>query len=85
MIMKTAIIHLLILLLLLSPLSSQADSYDPGNYSHYSWKTKISETTLPRYDEQQVMALADSALHAGDEAVWVAGYDKDPLIIIKGQ
>ena len=52
------------------------------HYSHYSWKTAISEVTLPEYNAQQVQALADSALQAGDEAVWVAGADKDPLIII---
>ena len=55
------------------------------HYSHYSWKTAISETTLPHYDEQQVRALADSALQAGNEAVWIAGYDKEQLIIITGQ
>jgi hypothetical protein len=52
------------------------------HYSHYAWKTAISEITLPQYDKEQVKALADSALQAGDEAVWIAGYDKEPLLII---
>lgn len=47
MIMKTAIIHLLILLLLLSSLSSQADSYDLGNYRPTVDTTKIDHTNLP--------------------------------------
>lgn len=52
------------------------------HYSHYAWKTSISEATLPEYDAQQIKALADSALQAGDEAVWVAGAGNDSLIII---
>lgn len=43
------------------------------HYSHYTWKTSISEISIPRYEEQQVRHLADSALLAGNEAVWVVG------------
>lgn len=52
------------------------------HYSHYTWKTAIREVTLPEYDEQQVKALAESALQSGDEAVWVAGAGNGSLIII---
>ena len=55
------------------------------HYSHYEWKTRINEVTLPKYDSQQVEALADSALQAGCEAVWVVGRDKENLEIISPQ
>lgn len=64
------------------PVDAFAWGLSVRHYSHYAWNTAITEVTLPQYDEQRVKALADSALQAGNEAVWVAGYDKDPLIVI---
>ena len=64
------------------PVDAFAWGLSVRHYSHYTWKTAISEAKLTHYDSQQVKALADSALLAGDEAVWVAGDDKEPLIII---
>lgn len=64
------------------PVDAFAWGLSVRHYSHYTWKTKITETTLPHYDEQQVKALADSALQAGNEAVWVVGNDKESLTII---
>ena len=67
------------------PVDAFAWGLSVRHYSHYEWKTAISEVTLPEYDAQHIKALADSALQAGDEAVWVAGYDKEQLIIITGK
>ena len=64
------------------PVDAFAWGLSVRHYSHYEWKTAISEVTLPEYNAQQVKALADSALQAGNEAVWVAGADRDSLIII---
>ena len=52
------------------------------HYSHYRWTTSISEIKLPDYDRQQVKALADSALHSGNDAVWVVGHRRDSLTIL---
>ena len=64
------------------PVDAFAWGLSVRHYSHYSWKTSITETTLPHYDQQQIQALADSALNNGCEAVWVVGHDKDQLTII---
>ena len=64
------------------PVDAFAWGLSVRHYSQYEWKTSISEVTLPKYEAKQVKALADSALQAGDEAVWVAGAEKDSLIII---
>ena len=52
------------------------------HYTGYTWKTAISEIHLPTYDQQQVEALADSALRSGNEAVWIVGHHKNSLTII---
>ena len=52
------------------------------HYTNYTWKTAISEIHLPTYYQQQVEALADSALRSGNEAVWIVGHRKDSLTII---
>lgn len=54
-------------------------------YTGYAWDTHISEATLPRYDVQRVRQLADSALIAGNEAVWVVGCDEKQLEIATNQ
>ena len=64
------------------PVDAFAWGLSVRHYSHYTWKTSVSEITLPEYNEQQVAAIADSALQAGNDAVWVAGYAKESLIII---
>ena len=53
------------------------------HYSHYEWKTQISTIALPIYDEQHIKSLADSALHNGNEAVWVVGHDGNKVKIIQ--
>ena len=52
------------------------------HYSRYEWNTRIDEVTLSHYDEQQVEAIADSSLRAGNEVVWVVGHRSDSLTII---
>ena len=64
------------------PVDAFAWGLSVRHYSHYTWKTAISEITLPQYNEQQVKALADSALQAGNEAVWVVGHDKKKVTVI---
>ena len=67
------------------PVDAFAWGLSVRHYSHYTWKTAITETTLLQYNEQQVKALADSALQAGNEAVWVVGHDKQKLTIITNE
>ena len=64
------------------PVDAFAWGLSVRHYSHYRWTTAISEIKLPAYDRQQVEALADSALHSGNEAVWVVGHRPDSLTII---
>ena len=52
------------------------------HYSHYSWKTVITEAKLTHYDALTAEALADSALQSGNEAVWIVGHKSDSLTII---
>lgn len=52
-------------------------------YSHYEWNTHIDVEVLSEYDPQKVEAIADSAFHAGNEAVWIVGRDKENLIILQ--
>ena len=49
------------------------------HFSHYTFKPTISELTLPSFDAARVEALADSALQAGCDAVWVAGHGRNLL------
>ncbi len=51
------------------------------HYSGYLWKTAISDTTFNHYDPALVKAVAVSALHAGNDAVWVVGHKADSLTI----
>ena len=46
------------------------------HYSHYEWKTRIDEITLPQYNEDEISALTDSALNSGSQAVWIVGGTK---------
>lgn len=55
------------------------------HYSHYTWKTTISEAILSQYNERQVTAIADSALSHGTDVVWVVGHNADSLTIITKQ
>lgn len=64
------------------PVDAFAWGLSVRHYTHYRWTTAISEIKLPAYDRQQVEALADSALHSGNEAVWVVGHRPDSLTII---
>jgi len=63
-----------------------ADAFGWGlsvhHHSGYSWKTAISEAKFDHYDPVLVKATADSALHAGNDAVWVVGHKPDSLTII---
>ena len=43
------------------------------HFSHYTFKPTISEVSLPVYNQQQTEQLADSALQAGNDVVWVVG------------
>ena len=52
------------------------------HYSHYTWKTAITDVSLPSFDRQRVQHMADSALHAGNDAVWLVGHDADKVTII---
>ena len=51
------------------------------HYSHYEWKTRIDEISLPQYNQKQVEALTDSALNSGSQAVWIVGGTKQPIDI----
>lgn len=66
-----------------------ADAFGWGlsvrHYTGYEWKTAISEAEFDHYDPQLVKAVADSALRAGCEAVWVVGHRPDSLSIITPQ
>lgn len=53
------------------------------HYSGYTWNPFICEATFDHYDPVQVKATADSALHAGCEAVWIAGHKADSVAVIK--
>ena len=64
------------------PVDAFAWGLSVHHYSHYAWKTSISEINLSQYDTQQVKSLADSALQAGSEAVWVVGNSNEPLIVL---
>lgn len=64
------------------PVDSFAWGLSVRHYSHYQWKTAITEATLPHYDQQQIEELADSALNSGCDAVWVVGHDHKRLTII---
>jgi hypothetical protein len=64
------------------PVDAFAWGLSVRHYSHYTWKTRIDETTLPQFDQQQIQTIADSALNSSCEAVWVVGCDKDNLIIM---
>lgn len=57
------------------PVDAFAWGLSVRHYSHYKWKTAIGETTLPAYDSKRIESLADSALAAGNEQVWVVGRD----------
>lgn len=52
------------------------------HYTGYAWKTAFTEAQFDHYDPGQVKAVADSALHAGCEAVWVVGHKGDSLQVI---
>jgi len=67
------------------PVDAFAWGLSVRHYTGYTWKTAISETTLPRYNQGQIETLADSALQAGNDAVWVVGHDKEKLTIITPQ
>lgn len=64
-----------------------ADAFGWGlavrHYTDYTWNTAISEATFHHYDPGQVKAVADSALRAGNEAVWVVGHKADSLTVIR--
>ena len=64
------------------PVDAFAWGLSVRHYSHYAWQTSISEINLSQYDAQQVKSLADSALQAGSEAVWVVGNSNEPLIVL---
>ena len=64
------------------PVDAFAWGLSVRHYSHYAWKTSVSEINLSQYDAQQVKSLADSALQAGSEAVWVVGNSNEPLIVL---
>ena len=63
-----------------------ADAFGWGlsvsHYTGYTWKTAISEAKFDHYDPAEVKAVADSALHAGCNAVWVVGHKADSLQVI---
>ena len=65
------------------PVDAFAWGLSVRHYSHYVWKPTITETTLPHYDEQQIEILADSALHSGNEAVWIVGHSREKVDVIK--
>ena len=52
------------------------------HYTGYTWKTAICEEKFDHYDPVQVKAIADSALHAGYDAVWAVGHKADSLQVI---
>jgi len=53
------------------------------HFSHYTFKPAIDEVALPRYDAARVEALADSALHAGRDAVWIVGHGNSLELVLK--
>ena len=63
-----------------------ADAFGWGlsvrHYTGYAWKTVISEAKFDHYNPAEVKAVADSALHAGCDAVWVVGHKDDSLQVI---
>ena len=65
------------------PVDAFAWGLSVRHYSHYTWKTNITEVKLPAYDRQLTETLADSALNSGCEAVWVVGHDYRQLTIIR--
>ena len=52
------------------------------HYTGYAWQVHISETVLQHYDDRQARLLADSALQAGNDVVWVVGHKDGNLEII---
>ena len=62
-----------------------ADAFGWGlavrHYTGYTWKTAITEAKFDHYDPALVQAVSDSALHAGNEAVWLVGHKADSLTI----
>ena len=64
------------------PVDAFAWGLSVRHYSHYEWNIHIDEATLPAYDPQQVETIADSALHSGNDAVWVVGHTKDSVIVV---
>ena len=64
------------------PVDAFAWGLSVRHYSHYSWKTVISEAKLEHYDAMAVNAIADSALLSGNEVVWIVGHRPDSLTII---
>ncbi len=65
------------------PVDAFAWGLSVRHYSHYTWKTHITETKLTDYDPQEVDSLARKALEEGYEAVWVVGYRTDSLTIYR--
>ena len=41
------------------------------HYTGYKWPETVSDTILSIRDEQQLKALADSALLVGNDVVWI--------------
>ena len=62
-----------------------ADTFGWGlavrHYTGYTWKTAITEAKFDHYDPALVQAVSDSALYAGNEAVWLVGHKADSLTI----
>ena len=52
-------------------------------YSHYEWDIHIDEVKLSFYDANRVKIIADSALHSGNQVVWVVGHKKDSITVIR--
>ena len=67
------------------PVDAFAWGLSVRHHSHYTWKTDITNITLPQYNHQQIEMLADSALNNSFEAVWVVGHHPSKLLIIKNE